>query len=383
MQADVLALHATKHAQLEHMMREQESPWSADQPFLLYGATGYTGQLTARTAVDLGMRPVLAGRNREKVSRLAGELGLPWRAFGLDDGAPGAGGALRQALRDVPVVLHCAGPYSRTYPPMVEACLHTGTHYLDITGEMIELEALPKRDEEAKKAGVMLLPSVGYDVVPSDCLALHTARRLPSATHLAMAFTQQGGFSRGTMKSTMDTAGRPGMIRQEGVLTPVPAGFKSRSFDFGQGPVECTTIPWGDVATAYYSTGIPNIETYMGLGPAGAAVLKSADLLKPVTDSALGQRVLMRLMDLVPEGPSAEARAKGYALLVAEVSDGEGHRAVSRMRTPHAYTLTALTALEVVRRVLAGDAPPGFQTPAKAYGPDLVMEIGGVTREDL
>lgn len=353
---------------------------SADQPWLLYGSTGYTGELTARTAVDLGMRPVLAGRNREKVSRLAAELGLEWLAFGLDDGA---GGGLRSALRDVPVVLHCAGPFSRTYPPMVEACLQTGTHYLDITGEMVELEALPQRDEEAKAAGVMLLPSVGYDVVPSDCLALHTARRLPSATHLAIAFTQEGGFSRGTMKSTMDTAGRAGMVRRDGKLTPVSSGFKSRTFDFGQGPIECTTIPWGDVATAYYSTGIPNIEAYMALAPLQKPLIKSADALKPFTASPLGQRLLMGLVGLLPEGPSPAARAKGYALLLAEVTDDAGNRVVSRMRTPHAYTLTALTALEVVRRVLAGDVHPGFQTPAKAYGPDLIMEIGGVKREDL
>jgi short subunit dehydrogenase-like uncharacterized protein len=351
---------------------------TVERPFLLYGATGYTGALTARTAVDLGMQPILAGRNREKVARLAGELGLPWKAVALDDAAN-----LRAALAEVPVVLHCAGPYSRTYPPMVEACLQTGTHYLDITGEMVELEALPRRDDEARAKGVMLLPSVGYDVVPSDCLALHTARRLPTATHLAIAFTQQGGFSRGTMKSTMDTAGRAGMVRRDGKLTPVPAGFKSRAFDFGKGPVECTTIPWGDVATAYYSTGIPNIETYMALPPTQKAVLKSADALKPLTASPLGQRVLMGLVGLLPEGPSEAARAKGWALLLAEVTDAAGNRAVSRMRTPHAYTLTALTALEVVRRVLAGDVHPGFQTPAKAYGPDLVMEVGGVTREDL
>jgi short subunit dehydrogenase-like uncharacterized protein len=349
-----------------------------DQPFLLYGATGYTGALIARTAVDLGMRPILAGRNGAKLARLAGEVGFPWRAFGLDDGP-----ALRSALRDVPVVLHCAGPFSETYPPMVEACLHTKTHYLDITGDMIELSALPDRDTEAKDAGVMLLPSVGYDVVPSDCLALYVSRRLPTSTHLALAFTQVGGFSRGTMLSAVDAAARPGMVRKNGRLTPVPSAYKSREIDLGEGLVQCVTIPWGDVATAYYSTGIPNIETYAALGRAVEVVLKSANLLRPFAGSALGQRFLKNLVGMMPEGPSETQRAKGYALLWAEASDEAGNRAVSRMRTPHGYTLTAVTALEIVRRVLAGDAHPGFQTPAKAYGADLIMEIGGVTRTDL
>ena len=88
--------------------------------FLLYGATGYTGSLTARTAVQRGLKPILAGRDAAKVKALADELGLAWRAFPLEDGA-----ALNLALREVPVVLHCAGPYSRTYKPMVDACLRT------------------------------------------------------------------------------------------------------------------------------------------------------------------------------------------------------------------------------------------------------------------
>ncbi len=345
--------------------------------FLLYGATGYTGALTARMSVQQGLRPLLAGRNREKVEALAGELGLPWRAFGLDDKL-----ALQSALSEVAVVLHCAGPYSQTYPPMVEACLRTGTHYLDLTGEMAEHEALAARDAEAKAAGVMVLPSVGFDVVPSDCLAVHVAGRLPSATHLALAFSSAGGWSRGTMISSMEAAAHPGIVRRAGKLTRVPAAYRSRKIDFGSGPVNCVTIPWGDVATAYYSTGIPNIETYIALPGTLQRVLRSADAVAPFATSKLGQRVLKGLVGLLPAGPDEKSREQGYALLWAEASDEAGRRVVSRMRTPHSYTLTALTGLDIVRRVLAGDVHPGYQTPAKAYGPELVMEIAGVTRWD-
>ena len=216
---------------------------------------------------------------------------------------------------------------------MVDACLHTGTHYLDITGEMIELEALPGRDAEAKAAGVMLLPSVGYDVVPSDCLAVHVARRLPTATHLTLAFNSTGGFSRGTIKSTMDTAGRPGMVRKDGKLTPVPAAYKSRKFDFGHGAVDCVTIPWGDVATAYHSTGIPNIETYMAVAPVMKQFLKSADWLKPFSSSALGQRVLMGLVGLMPEGPSPAAQCER---VFRPDCGGDGRGGESR-RVAHAH----------------------------------------------
>ncbi len=345
-----------------------------NKAFLLYGATGYTGALTARTAVERGLKPTLAGRNPAKVAALAGELDLPWRAFPLDDAA-----ALDEALRETLVVLHCAGPYSQTYKPMVDACLRTGAHYLDITGEMLEHTALAARDAEAQAAGVMLLPSVGFDVVPSDCLALHLKNRLPSATHLTLAFQSAGGWSRGTTRSMVDTVDRPGMIRRNGALTPVPAAWKTRQIDFGAGPVGCVTIPWGDVATAYRSTGIPNIETYIALPAAGRLVLKAARWL----GSPLGKRVLARLVALLPDGPSEAQRATGHSRLWGEVTDDAGRRAVALMRTPHAYTLTAIAALLVVERVLAGAVQPGYQTPARAYGPDFALEIPGVTRQDL
>jgi len=346
--------------------------------FMIYGATGYTGRLTARTAVQQGLRPILAGRNREKVAALAQELGLEGRALALDDAA-----GLDAALREVAVVLHCAGPFSQTYPPMAAACLRTGTHYLDITGEIAEHEALAGRDAEARAAGVMLLPSAGYDVVPSDCLAAHLKRRLPSATHLALAFSSAGGSSRGTAITGTEMVNRAGLVRRNGVITPVPAGWKSRTVDFGRGPVACVTIPWGDLATAYRSTGIPNIETYVAVPKAAQWALKSARVLGKPLSTPMGQRLLRALVGLMPEGPTDAQRAGGYSLLWAEVTDESGNRAVSRMRTPHAYTLTAEASLLIVRRVLAGDIHPGYQTPASAYGADLVMELAGVTREAL
>lgn len=346
--------------------------------FLLYGATGYTGALTARAAVEQGLRPIIAGRDPAKVAALAGTLNLPRRAFGLDDRD-----ALHAALREVPVVLHCAGPYSRTYKPMADACLATGTHYLDITGELMEHEALAARDAEARAAGVMLLPSVGFDVVPSDCLAMHLAQRLPGAKRLTLAFQSFGGASRGTLISTMDAADRPGMVRRDGVLVPVPAAWKTRQVDFGAGRVTAVTLPWGDLATAYRSTGIPNIETYIAL-PAGARLaMKTMRHVGWLLGSRPGKAALMRLARFLPAGPTEAQRRTGYSLLWGEVTDDTGGRAEARMRTPHAYTFTAQAALAVVRRVLAGDVRPGYQTPAGAYGPDLALEIEGVMRWDV
>ncbi|MFO0949410.1 MAG: saccharopine dehydrogenase NADP-binding domain-containing protein [Planctomycetota bacterium] len=176
--------------------------------FLIYGANGYTASLTARMAVERGMKPILAGRSPEKFAALAKELGLESRAFSLEDKA-----AASRALNDVFVVLHGAGPFSHTYRAMADACLASKTHYLDITGEIEVYEGLAARTAEAAKVGIMLMPGVGFDIVPSDCLAAHLKRRLPTATHLSLGFQGLGRLSRGTATTMAENMHRGGAVR--------------------------------------------------------------------------------------------------------------------------------------------------------------------------
>ena len=140
--------------------------------FLLYGSYGYTGRLIADRALEQGLRPLLAGRDVAALAAQAAELGLEFRAFSLDDTA-----ALDAAVRAVPVVLHAAGPFAHTAAPMAQACIRAGVHYLDITGEIAVFEAMAALDGAARASGVMLMPGAGFDVVPTDCLAAHLARR--------------------------------------------------------------------------------------------------------------------------------------------------------------------------------------------------------------
>jgi short subunit dehydrogenase-like uncharacterized protein len=346
-------------------------------PLLIYGANGYTGALIAQLAAQRGLRPILAGRSRDALAALATPLALEYRIVALEDRA-----ALDAALADVRVALHCAGPFAHTSRPMASACLRTRTHYLDITGEIAVFEALAARDAEARDAGVMLLPGAGFDVVPSDCLAVHLKRRLPSATHLALAFQGSGGMSRGTANTAAENLARGGMVRRNGRLMPVPADYKTRAIDLGRGLVLASTIPWGDVSTAFYSTGIPNIEVYTVFSPAVRRLLAASQYLRPLLESYPAQRLIKRLIRRLPPGPSDAERARGLSLLWGEVADDRGARCVSRLRTPEAYTLTALTALAIAEKALAGQAPAGFQTPARAYGAGLILEMPGVTRED-
>ena len=345
---------------------------------LLYGATGYTGELIARRLAARGDRPVLAGRNAAAVSALAGELGVPHRAFALDDA-----GALEAGLQGVRVVLHCAGPFSITAPPMASACLRTRAHYLDITGEIEVFERLHARDAEARAAGVMLLPGAGFDVVPSDCLAAHLKRRLPGATHLTLALLLSGRLSRGTASTMIEHAHRGGLVRRAGALTPVPSGFQTRRVDFGRGERTVIAIPWGDVSTAYHSTGIPNIEVYAAAPALSRAALRASRFLKPLLRSPVVKDYLKGRIRRGPAGPSAEERARGGTVIWGEVRDDEGRRAVSRVTGPEGYELTVRAAIAAADKALAGEAPAGFQTPSRAYGPDFALGIPGLAREDL
>jgi short subunit dehydrogenase-like uncharacterized protein len=247
--------------------------------FLLYGSTGFVGDAVARLAVQRGLRPIIAGRNAAKVEAQAAELGLQSRVFGMDDSP-----ALDQALKEVAVVLHCAGPYIYTSRPMVEGCLRTGTHYLDITGEIPVYAALAARDAEAKARRVMLLPGVGFDVVPTDCLALYLKRRLPSATRLTLAFHSDGpaGLPPGTANTMMEMIPYGNRVRRNGRLETPTRGTKTRWMDFGQGPVQGTRLTWGDVFMAFYSTGIPNVEDYAVLPEAMRRQMASLDYLRPL-----------------------------------------------------------------------------------------------------
>ncbi|HEU5100113.1 MAG TPA: saccharopine dehydrogenase NADP-binding domain-containing protein [Roseiflexaceae bacterium] len=343
---------------------------------LLYGANGYTGALIARLAVERGLRPILAGRSREAVAAVAGPLGLEYRVFALEDAA-----AVDAALAEARAVLLCAGPFAHTSRRVADACLRSRTHYLDITGEIAVFEALAARDAEARAAGIMLLPGVGFDVVPSDCLAAHLKRQLPSATQLALAFQALGRMSRGTANTAIENLARGGMVRRGGKLVAVPADYKTRTVDFGRGPVTVSAIPWGDVSTAYYSTGIPNIEVYTALSATTRRLLAITSYLRPLLSSYAAQRLLKWLVRSQPAGPSDAERARGASLLWGEVSDSQGQRRLAWLRTPEAYTLTALTALAIAEKLLAGQATAGFQTPSRAYGADLILQIPGVTRE--
>jgi short subunit dehydrogenase-like uncharacterized protein len=343
---------------------------------LLYGATGFTGKLIAREARARGAGIVLAGRNPKTLKAVAKKLDLDWRAFDLEDRA-----RLVAALKGVSVILNAAGPFSATARPIADACLDNGAHYLDITGEIDVFEALFARDAEAKRAGVTLMPGVGFDVVPSDCLAAHLKRRLPDATHLTLYLAAGLYASRGTLKTMIENVAVGARARRKGRLVTI-AQPSTGSCDFGRGLTPTIQVAWGDVSTAFHSTGIPNIDVHIEAAPPLQALAWSPGLVRSLFALSPAQQLLKSLVEFQPEGPTDAARLRGRGVLVG-VATNKRETVRARLTTPEGYTLTARTSLDAAKRAAAGDVKPGFQTPSLAFGPDYIQNFEGVTREDL
>lgn len=352
--------------------------------WMLYGATGYTGRLVAEAAVRRGHRPLLAGRSAAKLRPLAERLGLEWVAASLEDAA-----GLRRAVAQVGLVYHAAGPFLHTARPMLHACLAEGAHYLDITGEIPVYQMVFALDSSARERGVALLPGVGFDVVPSDCLIRYVADQLPGADRLEVVVDALGtgdgaaSISAGTAKSMLELVPALGNVaRRDGRLVRIPFGAGARRFRFPYGERLAMPAPWGDVEMAYHTTGIPNITAYLAFPPALVGLFALTGpvaglLLKP----AGVRRLLGRAVDRLMTGPSEAARDQGRSWVYARVSRADGQHAEAWLETVEGYRFTAEAGVRAVERVLDGNMR-GALTPAQAFGADFALEIDGTRRYD-
>ncbi|MGW3471359.1 saccharopine dehydrogenase family protein [Saccharopolyspora sp. NPDC000995] len=341
--------------------------------WMIYGASGYTGRLVADLALDRGQRPMLAGRDPAKIAAFATPRGLPYRVFDLGDPD-----AVSDGLRGVDVVAHCAGPFSATSAPMVEGCLRAGAHYLDITGEIDVFEAVFARHEDARRAGVVLLPGSGFDVVPTDCLAAMVAADLPTATHLDLAFHTSGGISGGTLKSALEGAALGGRARVDGEVRTVPLAWRRREVPFPSGPRRVTSLPWGDVSTAYRSTGIGNITTFAHLPGLDRTGRRSTRLSQVVMGSHVVQRFGKAVIGAVVRGPGRATRSRSWVEVYAEATAPDRTSVTAALIGPDTYDLTADAVLRAVHSLSAEPPAPGAHTPSTAFGADFVRRLHGV-----
>lgn len=336
---------------------------------MIYGANGYSGELIARQAIKQGLMPIIAGRNNDNIKSLVKELSLDCLVFDLSDQQ-----IITENLRDIEVVIHCAGPFSHTAEPMIEACLQSKTHYLDITGEIAVFEMAKAFNKQAQEAGIVICPGVGFDVIPTDCLASQLKELMPDATHLALGFDSKSGFSPGTAKTSVEGLAQGGRIRKDSKIIQVPLAAKTRKIDFGNGEKLAMTIPWGDVSTAHFTTGIANIEVYIPASPNLVKKLKRMNYLRWLLGMGFVQNFLKKRIEKSVKGPNKKQRAQLKTYLWGEVKNAKGESKELRLVTSNGYTLTVTGGLKMVEHTLKTDKA-GYFTPSTLVNNQLLDEI--------
>lgn len=337
---------------------------------LIYGAYGYTGELIAREAVARGFAPVLAGRNEKKTAALAQALGVEARVFDLSKDA------IAGQLADIAVVIHCAGPFSATAPAMIAACLASRTHYLDITGEIEVFEHLFAQHEAGLAAGTVLCSGAGFDVVPTDCVAARLAEEMPDAESLALGFDTRSGLSPGTAKTTVEGLAGGGKIRRDGRIQTVRLAADTRKIDFGDGEKAAMTIPWGDVSTAYHSTGIGNISVFMPMSPKRIRQVQRLNWIRPVLGFGPVQDFLKKRAARV-QGPDRATREKRPTYVWGEATDGTGRTCTARIKVANGYSVTRDASLALAERLLTDAPRGGAYTPSQLAGSGFVESLPG------
>lgn len=346
---------------------------TTDSPrWLLYGANGYTGELIAREAARLGLRPIIAGRAAEQIKALAAQLECPSAVFRLEDHT-----ATLSALEGVAAVLNCAGPFSATAATLMQACMASHAHYFDITGEIDVFERAHSLDGQAQRAGSVLCPGVGFDVVPTDCVAATLKAALPDATHLALGFDGATGMSRGTARTMVESLHAGTRILRDGRIESVPLGELTRRIDFGNGERLGVAVSWGDVSTAYYTTGIANIEVYRAMSEPQLQRLRGMNRWRGLARFKAVQYFMKRAMSPRVSGPSASERSNNPMFVWGEAINARGVRKTARLRTANGYQATVYAALGLVHDTLQSTPAPGFRTPSMLASADYVSQLPG------
>lgn len=346
----------------------------------IYGATGYTGRLCARAAVEAGLRVRLAGRRQDALAELAAELGGDIE-IAVADAADAE--ALRALAATTAVLVTTVGPYEDLGRAVLNAAIDGGAHYVDISGEASFLEWAYDQSERAAAAGIVLCPGFGFDGVPGELLAALAAVDLGGAVREArVGYLVRGGrVSAGTARSAAEIASRGGLALVGGRLVAEAPLSSSWSLPFPPplGARPGVSVPGPEVVTLGRSLGVVDARTYFAVvdlpgATAGAGLF--GRVVSLAAQSPLWNAVRAGTQWL-PEGPTEERRAKTRCAVVAEVT-GADRSARAWLRLTDLYGATASIVVATVRRLLMGGIEPGARTPSQLAGNPILFldEIG-------
>ena len=346
--------------------------------WLIYGANGYIGKMLVYESIKEGLAPILAGRNGQKIFDLARETQLPCRVFDLTSKF------LNTFLEDCSLVVNCAGPYSTTSQKLLEACCETQTHYLDLSNEVWTYESIFEHANKWIRHDITVIPGLGFEVIPGDCLSAYLKRMLPDATKLSLGLSMRGTrASKGHLRSFVEAIAYGGRIRSEGHLKKVPLAWKTKLIPYHALPSLSVAMPSPELSSSWMSTRIPNIETYVEMSTRSIRYLKMLRLFRPFLFIKPFLSWVKKQLKHVAQPPHSRVYQKGKGTIWGEVQNHAGVRKEFRIHTNEAYQFTCQSVIVIVKKVLSGSIGRGCHTPSTALGPDFILTCNHITIEDI
>jgi len=340
---------------------------------VLFGATGYTGRLTARALLDRGAEPVLAARNATALQQLAADLGGVETAV-ADVADPAS---VRALLDRGDVLVTTVGPFLRYGGPALEVALEAGAHYFDSTGEGPFIRRVFDRDADARQAGVALLTAFGFDYVPGNLAAALALRDAPDAARVDIGyFIASPGTSGGTRASMVGMLFERGFALRDGDIVPERTGARTHTFEVEGRALTGASIPGSEHLVLHRAH--PNLreaDVYLGMPGGAARVLQATSL---VTDTVarvapvkhMAESALNALVKGSTGGPDAATRARTRTWSVAETRDATGRILSSAtLAGVDPYDFTAAILAWGAHTTLAGGlVGTGALGPVEAFG---------------
>jgi short subunit dehydrogenase-like uncharacterized protein len=348
-------------------------------PIAVYGATGYTGRLVVAELLGAEADFIVAGRSTEKLEALRSEFGLeaPAKAVQLDDPA-----SLRELLADCAVVIDCAGPFVKYGEPVLAAAVETGTHYLDTTGEQPYMKmAYERYGPGATRAGVAVVPAMGFDYVPGDMLASLTADGMGELDEIAMQYCWRDlAPSQGTARTTLEMISGKDLEWRNMEWVVASGGVSRGTYEFPEpfGRQRMFRYPSGEQITVPRHVATRNVSASMNaaafssdrLAPIFSATVRPAGLAMRTPLKRLANAVISRL----PEGQTPEQREKQTWAIVCEAKRGEVERkGVITGRDVYGLTAAAIVQGAMLATRKGFDASGGL-APSQAFEPKAFLD---------
>ncbi|MFW5926356.1 MAG: saccharopine dehydrogenase family protein [Myxococcota bacterium] len=348
-----------------------------DRRVVFFGAAGYTGRLATRAAADRGIPFAIAGRDRTRLEALRLELPGDPEVIVADARNPAS---LREVAGRASVVCSTVGPFTELGAPMVEACIDAGAHYLDTTGEQRWVAAcLDRYDEQARGQGVVLCPSMAYEVAVADCAAAVAARGMDELEEVQIVYAvHKFGTSRGTKLTTLRAIEDQGWQWEHGErhLEAPGADVRRAHMPSPLGSRSLVSFSSPEVITVPRHVGADRVRTYLAVADQlGPALAIAAPKLPALLSTPVGSW-LRRAVERLPRGPEESRRkeARSMVLAVARSKNGRARSVVVRLEDP--YGLTGEIMVIGASHLVDGGIAPGFRAPCEvAKDPAAFLQL--------